>query len=91
MSLSEAIAMVEAAGYRVSRPRPAAVRSTGRGLNAIGKPYSPQFDPRYRMKYRTPPIKGGGSIGRGVTPEQWVEMCKVAAEEWAKFMAGGAT
>ena len=50
MSLHEAIAAVEAAGYRVTKPR--ARRAVAPKLNAVGKPFSPQYDPNYRMKYR---------------------------------------
>jgi hypothetical protein len=53
MSLEQALAVVKAAGFRVSKPRPRAKHSK---LNAIGKPYSPQYDPNYRMKYKTPSI-----------------------------------
>ena len=51
MSLDQALAVVKAAGFRVSKPRSKAKRSK---LNAVGKPYSPSYDPKYRMKYRTP-------------------------------------
>jgi hypothetical protein len=50
LSLSEALAVVKAAGYRVSKPKAKAERPT---LNAIGKPYGANYDPNYRMKYRT--------------------------------------
>ena len=50
LSLSEALSLVKAAGYRVTKPKAKAER---RMLNAIGKPYSANYDPNYRMKYRT--------------------------------------
>jgi len=50
-SLTEALATVKAAGYRVSKPRKKNGASLG-GLNAVGKPFSPQYDPNYRR--RTP-------------------------------------
>lgn len=49
MSLDQALAVVKAAGFRVSKPR-TKVKATG--LNAVGKPFSPQYDPRYRMKHK---------------------------------------
>jgi hypothetical protein len=54
-----AIALLEAHGYRVTKPKapapkaPAAKANGKPALNAIGKPYSPQFDPRYRVKHKT--------------------------------------
>jgi hypothetical protein len=51
MLLQEALATVKAAGYRVSIPRTKATKPT---LNALGLPMSPQYDPNYRMKYKTP-------------------------------------
>jgi len=48
--ISEALTIVKAAGYRVTKPKAKAERPT---LNAIGKPYSANYDPNYRMKYRT--------------------------------------
>jgi hypothetical protein len=47
--LIEALQIVKAAGYRVSKRRQ---RPTAVGLNAIGKPYGDNYDPNYRMKYR---------------------------------------
>ena len=58
MSLDQALAVVKAAGFRVSKPRAKkdplsyAASCERRGLNAVGKPYSPSYDPNYRMKYR---------------------------------------
>lgn len=46
----EAIALLRSEGYRVSAPR--APKAIVPALNAVGKPYSPQFDPNYRMKYK---------------------------------------
>jgi hypothetical protein len=53
--IENAIALLRAAGYRVSAPR-ARVRANGsqRALNAVGKPYSPQYDPKYKMKHKPP-------------------------------------
>lgn len=49
MNLEQALTIVKAAGYRVSRPRPKVAEF---GLNAIGKPYNANYDPAYRL--RTP-------------------------------------
>lgn len=51
MDLIEAICIVKAAGYRVSKPKAKIVDMSGK-LNAVGKPYSPHFDPNYRIKHR---------------------------------------
>jgi hypothetical protein len=48
MTIEAAIELLKANGYRVSKPRAKAMPT----LNAIGKPYSPQYDPNYRMRYR---------------------------------------
>jgi len=93
MNLTEALAIVKAAGYRVSKPR--AKKSTGKlvdngdgtftRLNAIGKPYGANYDPNYRMRYRTPPLKNDHhSVGDGISPEKWTLMCKLAQAEWDK-------
>jgi hypothetical protein len=47
--LNEALMMVKAAGYRVSKPR---MKKTRSALNAVGKPYGANFDPNYRMKHK---------------------------------------
>jgi hypothetical protein len=54
MSLDQAIAVVKAAGYRVTKPRQYTVaqRVHGKHLNAIGKPYGANYDRSYRMRYR---------------------------------------
>ena len=51
MSLEQALAIVKAAGLRVTKPKqqPKAARPV---LNAIGKLYSPQFDPKYKIKHK---------------------------------------
>jgi len=56
MSVNEAIALLKANGYRVVKPKAKpdpltfAASCERRGLNAIGKQYSPQFDPNYRRR-----------------------------------------
>jgi hypothetical protein len=82
-NLEHALTVVKAAGYRVSKPRASKPTAT-LGLSAIGKPYSANFDPNYRMKYRTPSIsnrKGNVSSIPGISPERWVEMCAQARKE----------
>lgn len=49
-TLSEALIIVKAAGYRATKPKAKAERSK---LNVIGKPYGANYDPNYRMRYRT--------------------------------------
>ena len=94
MTLELALATVKAAGYRVTKPRAkkAFARLTDNGdgtftraLNAVGKPYGENYDPNYKMKYRTPPLKNDHrSVGPGISPEQWTLMCKLAKAEWDK-------
>jgi hypothetical protein len=89
MSINEAIALLRANGYRVSIPRKRDKKPNG--LNAIGKPYGQGFDPKYRMRYRTPSLqtKRGGSIGSEISPEQWACMVKKAQEQWDESMRTG--
>jgi hypothetical protein len=53
VSLEQALAVVKAAGYRVSKPATAKAPKAALGLNAIGKPYGSNFDPNYRVKHKT--------------------------------------
>lgn len=57
MELQTAIALLKSNGYRVSKPR--AAKMERQELNAIGKPFSPSYDPNYRMKYKTPCVPYG--------------------------------
>jgi len=83
MNLTEALAVVKAAGYRVSKPR--AKKAKPLGLNAVGKPYGANYDPNYRMRYRTPPLKRAQNVSANcISPEQWTQMCKLAQAEWDK-------
>jgi hypothetical protein len=50
MLLDQALAIVKAAGFRVTNPKPPKVARPA--LNAVGKPYSPQYDPKYRIKHK---------------------------------------
>lgn len=51
MTEVQAIEVLKAAGYRITKPRKPTAR---RMLNVLGKPYGANFDPKYRMKHRTP-------------------------------------
>jgi len=82
-TLEEALAVVRTAGFKVTKPRAKKVTAP-LGLNAIGKPYGTNFDPNYKMRYRTPPLKRTQSVGPGITPEKWALMCKLAQAEWNK-------
>lgn len=53
MELEQALAIVRGAGYRVNKPKERAA-STRPEVNALGLPISPLYDPKYRMKYKTP-------------------------------------
>jgi hypothetical protein len=46
-SIEQAISVLKAAGYRVSKPHKSA---TVPALNAIGKPYGVNYDPNYKIK-----------------------------------------
>jgi hypothetical protein len=48
MDLEQALAIVKAAGYRVSKPR--LHDKPVSALNAIGKPYGVLYDPKYKIK-----------------------------------------
>jgi hypothetical protein len=52
LQLNEALAVVKAAGFRVSKPK---TKAAAPALNALGKPMNPNFDPNYRMKYKGEP------------------------------------
>lgn len=52
----DAITWLLAAGYKVTKPRAPKVKAEAPKLNAVGKPYSPSYDPNYRMKYKTPKL-----------------------------------
>jgi hypothetical protein len=58
-------------------------------LNALGKPRSRMFDPKYRKKYKTPPIRGGKKIGPGISAERWQQMCDAAKVHWNNFQLEG--
>lgn len=80
MQIEQALAAVKAAGYRVTKPK--AKKAAKPKFNALGLPMNPNFDPNYRMKYRTPPLKRAQHVGTGVTPERWTEMCRLAQTTW---------
>jgi hypothetical protein len=93
MTLELALATVKAAGYRVTKPRAKKTfkrlvdngdGTYTRALNAVGKPYGENYDPNYKMRYRTPPLKRAQNVSSYITPEQWTLMCKLAKAEWDK-------
>ena len=88
MELEQALAVVKSAGYRVSKPRASKPGSLAflKKLNAVGKPYGENYDPNYRMKYRTPPLKRAQNVNSFITPEQWTQMCKLAQAQWNQTM-----
>jgi fructose-1,6-bisphosphatase/inositol monophosphatase family enzyme len=51
MNIDQAIALLKAEGFRVSKPRAKAPQKPL--LNAVGKPLSPLYDPNYRIKHKT--------------------------------------
>lgn len=69
IALSDALTVVKAAGYRVSKPKK--IKATvPLGLNAVGKPFSPQYDPNYRLRHK--PSYGHLRLPYP-TSMQWVE------------------
>lgn len=55
MSLNEALAVVKAAGFNVSKPRAKKKRAPPT-LNALGLSMSPLYDPNYKIKHKSPGI-----------------------------------
>ena len=47
-------------------------------LNAVGRPYSAKYDPKYRMRHRvTNSLRvRQGRIG-GIYPDKWLVMCRL--------------
>lgn len=89
MQLEQALATVKAAGYRVTKPK--AKKAEKPKLNALGLPMSASYDPNYKMKYRTPPLKRAQNVSySAVTPEKWTRMCEEAQAAWDAQMAQAA-
>lgn len=78
--LELALATVKAAGYRVTKPRKA--KAPAPTLNAVGKPYGANYDPNYRMRYRTPPLKRTMGHFPALGPVEWERMVKEAGAVW---------
>jgi hypothetical protein len=84
-SIAQAIEVLTVAGYRISKPKAPKPNGRAPGLNAIGRPYGPGFDPKYRMKHKPSyahlykPTRNGIT---GISPERWTEMCAVAKAQW---------
>lgn len=53
MTITEAIELLKANGYTVSKKRAPKANGHALGLNAIGRPYGAGYDPNYRMKYNS--------------------------------------
>src|SRR4051812_6625914 len=53
MSLEQALAIVKAAGFHISKPRTKSRTAERPALNAIGKPFSSQYDPNRNLKHKT--------------------------------------
>jgi hypothetical protein len=79
MSLEQALAIVKAAGFHISKPRTKSRTAERPALNAIGNPFSSQCDPNRNLKHktsargicsrRTRPICGSRAIPRMVPIE----------------------
>jgi len=80
MTTAEMVAALRKEGYRVTKPRLRVAAPLG--LNAVGKPYGANFDPNYKMRYRTPPLKRAQNVGPGISPALWATMCKLAQAQW---------
>ena len=78
-----ALAILKAAGFRVTKPKQTKV--TRPALNATGKPYSPQYDPKYKIKHK--PSTGhlffryGDSMRLAGTPRLHLNKDKEAAPQ----------
>lgn len=80
-----AIRLLEGHGYKVTKARAPKANGHAPKLNAIGRPYGASFDPKYRMKHKTPSIsnrQGNSSMWSGLTAEQWAFKCANAKEWW---------
>ena len=77
-----------ASGYKVTKPRAKAPAERPK-LNALGLPISPLYDPKYKIKHRTPKPLRIQNVGEGISPEKWTEMCKLAAANWARSERDG--
>lgn len=50
---AETIERLRAAGYKVTKPKAPKAKAEQPTLNAVGKPYSPLFNPNYKVKHKT--------------------------------------
>jgi len=75
MTIADAITLLQAAGYRVSKPRAVRTGPSGlarpRGLNAVGKPFSPSYDPNYRIKHKVSTAHLFKPYGPGIRLTGW--------------------
>ncbi len=84
-----AIEYLVASGYKITKPRAATAKIEAPKLNALGKPLSPLFDPKYKVRHRTPKLQRAQEGINGISPERWTEMCKLAAANWARSERDG--
>jgi hypothetical protein len=89
--LNFAAELLRSHGYRVSNSKPAKSKEAAPWLNCLGLPMSPSYDPNYKMKYHTPPLKRQQNVGPGISPERWAEMCSEARENLAGIVADPTT
>jgi len=82
MSLEQALMLVRASGYYVSKPRAPRPLTRPLGLNAIGKPYGANYDPKYRVRHTITKCKREQKVGDGISSLQWERMCIVADLDW---------
>jgi hypothetical protein len=81
----QAMDILKDAGYRVTKARAPKAKATVPKLNAIGKPYSASYDPRYKIKHKVTPAYVGPrqSIGPNyIGPDKWSRMCELAQAQW---------
>jgi hypothetical protein len=79
----DAISLLVAHGYKVTKPKARTVKIERPKLNAVGKPYGASYDPKYRMKYKSPKYPSRvQEVGDGISPERWTQMCALAQRQW---------
>lgn len=68
MDIQEAIALLKANGYRVTKPAPRKAKPT---LNAVGRPFGALYDPNYKIK--TPLTKINRLLAPMPRDTKWVQ------------------
>lgn len=88
MELEQALAIVKAAGYRVTKPRAEKVERPM--LNALGKSFSALYDPKYKPHYRFAWKRlDSDSVGMGIGADRWAAMCEIAKRQWQHSIKTG--